>query len=108
MRPEKAKIVIENAIKAALSGDINPLYECNFLKAVNKLMEKLKVELAESWFEYDIYQPTLKDYGSIQNELFYISDRFNTPHRLKWLSFGVDNNQFNRTNVTEYIRCLDV
>jgi hypothetical protein len=95
MRPEKAKQLIDNAIQKALLGECSLLYKCDLTVAINKLMEKLKVELSGSWSEYNKYEPTDNDYNSMVNELFYISDRFNVPHRLKWLRFGIENKLFN-------------
>jgi hypothetical protein len=95
MRPEKAYRLISNAIEAYLYKSNPSSFEnATFLNAVDKLMSKLKLELGDSFDAYDEWNPTNKDYDGTQYEMSYISDRFNTPARLKWLRFGVLNNLF--------------
>lgn len=102
MRPEKAWRVIEKSIKKAIKGDVSTLYTKETWLALNKLLSRLKVELADSFDEhYDHYKPESKEYVETLNELVYISDRFNAPHRVKWLMFGIENKLFNLQSVTE-------
>lgn len=102
MRPEKANALINKAIQDALSGNVESLYKSEFLSACYKLLLKLKIELPEEcWKEYSEHKTSVKDYDGVRLQLFYISDRFNAPNRLKWLIFGVNNRLFNKENITD-------
>jgi hypothetical protein len=101
MRPQKAWRVVEASIKNAIKGDVTTLYTKQTWLALNKLLDKLKVELADSFGEhYNHYNPESKEYIEARNELVYISDRFNAPHRVKWLMFGIENKLFTLKSVT--------
>lgn len=95
MRPQKARNTVSIAIHSALCGDASRLYATETKTALHKLLQKLKVELAESYDEhYDYYTPKLEEYDTQREELHYISDRFNAPHRIKFLLFGIERNLF--------------
>jgi len=95
MRPEKAYRLISNSIRSYLyKSESTSFKDATFLKAIDKLMSKLELELGDSFDAYNEWSPTDKDYEGLQYEMSYISDRFNTPARLKWLRFGVLNNYF--------------
>lgn len=102
MRPEKARGVIRNAITVYLHNrDPSMLDNPSFLTAIDKLMSKLKIELGESFGDYNKWSPANKDYDGIRHEMGYISDRFNTPARLKWLRYGAVNKLFTSNSMSK-------
>ena len=95
MRPEKARRHIGRAILLALKGDTRLINQAMTLNAIFKLDKKLKVSLGSSYALYvEGLPPEKSEYGRAYYELLYISDRFNTPHRLGWLAFGIVNGLF--------------
>lgn len=95
MRPERAHRHIRRAILLALKGDTRVINQSTTLIAIFKLDKKLKASLGSSYALYvEGLPPEKSEYGRSYHELLYISDRFNTPHRLGWLGFGIVNELF--------------
>ena len=108
MRPEKAYLIISNAVCNYYRDiDKTAVYSNEFKLAVDKLIKKSRIDVRKSnasgiWgdiiWEYDERDP-YEVYGyenqeSIDNNMMYISDRFNCEFRLNWLKCGVENNEF--------------
>lgn len=100
MRPQKARNIINKSISYYLKGNRSALYKA--LPAIKKMYKKCKIEEKRLCSEYDI-EPDIRSgneiYGyfnqvSIDNNLMYISDRWNCVFRLRWLLDGVQNYLF--------------
>ena len=98
MRPVKARYVIEQAINDLLyKKDFSKLNKCG--KEVDKLLEYWLKDEFEYFKKTD--PPALKWYEGYENELMYISDRFDCYHRLIYLKCGIENKLFTEENFKE-------
>ena len=95
MRPEKARNIISRAIELYRKGSCNAIYHEEVLRAIYKLQSKHAIWNHENDYENSDYIPSQDDdYEGIENEMHYISDRFDAEHRLTWLAFGIEENLF--------------
>jgi len=100
MRPETARRIINATIQRYLNDEPTAIYIPNMIRALNKMYAKQAIWHHEHGYccydDYDYdYTPDLDtDYLSIKDEMFYISDRWNSPQRLSWLISGILEEKF--------------
>ena len=96
MRPEKAKQIINRTILRYLDDEPTSMYLPDMIRALNTMYCKQAIWHKDHGYEFnDDYTPDLDtDYKNIENEMFYISDRWNNPQRLSWIIFGIEENKF--------------
>ena len=95
MRPEKAKRTIRRTIERYLNDEPTAMYIPDMLRAVYTLQSKQAIWHQEHDFAIGDYLPKIdKDYKDIEEEMMYISDRFNAPHILAWLAVGIEEGLF--------------
>jgi len=95
MRPEKAHRIIEKTIQRFLHDEPTAMYIPDMIRAVHKLQAKQSIWHLDHGYELSTYIPNIEtDYSGIENEMMYISDRFNCEHRLAWLEVGITEGLF--------------
>jgi len=98
MRPESARQLINNTIQHYLNNKTADIYNPVMIRALNKMYCKQVIWHKNRGYDFSSmydYTPDLTiNYNSIKNEMFYISDRWNSPQRLQWLITGIENKLF--------------
>jgi len=96
MRPETAKRTIDCTIERFLNDEPTAIYIPDMIRALNIMYCKQAIWHKDHGYDFnDDYLPDLEtDYENIENEMMYISDRWNSPQRLQWLITGIEERKF--------------
>ena len=115
MRPTTAKRVVRVAINHYMdTGNPCKLYAKVCVKALEKLTEKQITWHKKEGYEYWVGDPVnvtrmmYEDSCHGEGELSYISDRFDTPSRLHFLTVGIRERHFKECRVYRgFSSCID-
>jgi len=95
MTPETAKRIIDRTIERYMNKEPKAIYIPDMLVALKTMYVKQVIWHKEHDYPYSDYSPDLDtDYDNVDGEIFYISDRWNSPQRLQWLITGIEENKF--------------